>query len=100
MAGTLSLSSDLRWSAASWLFDWVLGKIALDTEDLELSGTINGVIDENIGWFSLDELTTQQKQEVQQILRAVAAAANREFPDSMPGRKEALNHLAELAATA
>jgi hypothetical protein len=99
MTGTLSLSSDLRWSAASWLFDWVLGKIARDIKDVELSAAINGVVGENLGWFSLDELTEEQQSEIQQILReSVMTAADREFPDTMPGRKDALNHLTDLAA--
>ena len=101
MSGTISLSSDTRWSAASWLFDWVLQKIADDIPDVELSTSIRGLLEQNIGWFSLDELTPSQEARVRQIMQgSLVGSAEREFPDVMPGRADALSLLRDLAGLA
>lgn len=98
MSGTISFSSDVRWSAASWLFDWVLRTLARDTQDTELSASLTGLVDENIGWFSLDELTPDQQAEVRRIIRdSLLGTAEREFPDAMLGRAAALSLLRGLA---
>jgi hypothetical protein len=101
MAGTISLTSTIRWSAASWLFDWVLNTLAETVEDAELAGDLTGVVGENLGWLGLNDLTTEQSAAVRRILRGgLRAKAERSFPDAMPGREEALEHLDELSRLA
>jgi hypothetical protein len=101
LAGTLSLSAERRWSAASWLFYWVLRELAQEAMDPDLTERINEVIDENLGWFSLEDLSEKQQMQTQHVLRdSLVDSANREFSDTMPGRKEAIDHLRDLAAMA
>ncbi len=99
MAGTVSLSPDVRWSAASWLFDWVLRDIARDTDDVELAGHLTGVVGENLGWFGLDDITPRQRREVRRIITEhLVDDANKNLPADLPGRPETLALLSELAA--
>jgi hypothetical protein len=101
MSGTISLSPTVRWSAASWLFDWVLTALADTVEDTELAADLTGVAGENIGWLDLNDLATDQKAAVRQILRdGLRSTAERSFPDAMPGREEVLAHLDELSRRA
>jgi hypothetical protein len=98
MSGTISLSSDARWSAASWLFDWVLRTLARNIKDAELSAFFTGLIGENIGWLSFDELTPHQQAEVRLAIRdSLIGTAEREFPEAMAGREGALGLLRDLA---
>jgi hypothetical protein len=100
MAGTVGVSSDVLWSAASWLFDWVLKDIARDTDDVELAGNLTGIVDENLGWFGLDDITPRQRDEVRRIIaERLVDNADREFPADMLGRPEALALLKELVAS-
>jgi len=69
MAGTIEVGPDSRWSAASWLFDWVLRSIALEVNDAELAGELVGIVDENIGWLSLDELSQTQQKAVRAVIQ-------------------------------
>src|SRR3954447_4526141 len=46
MAGTIEISSVSRWSAASWLFDWVLRSIAATTNDPKLAAELLEIVEE------------------------------------------------------
>lgn len=101
MSGTISLSPTIRWSAASWLFDWVLTSLAETVEDAELSAELTGIVGENLGWLGLDDLTEGQRAVLLQILGGgLRGRAERAFPAAMRGRDEALRHLDELGRLA
>lgn len=101
MSGTISLSPTIRWSAASWLFDWVLTSLAETVEDQELSAELAGVVGENLGWLGLDDLTSNQKAALLRILGGgLRAKAERAFPAVMQNRDAALRHLDELSQLA
>ena len=70
------MSGDVRLSVASWLFDWVLKDIAKGTGDVELAGHLTGVVDEQLGWFGLNDIAPVQRREVRRIVtwRLVADA--------------------------
>jgi hypothetical protein len=98
MSGTIALSPTVRWSAASWLFDWVLNSLAEAADDTELAAELAGVVGENIGWFGVNDLADEQAVAVLRILRAgLRTKAERGFPATMPGREAALQHLDELS---
>jgi hypothetical protein len=97
MASTLSLSPDQRWSAASWLFDWVLRTIAHGVADLELSAFLIGVIDENLGWLSLGDCSDQQRGMIKRFVnQSLLPTADSELPADLPNRKEVLRRVHEL----
>jgi hypothetical protein len=56
MAGSIEVDGQL-WTAASWLFDWVLNRIVDDAEvDQYVAVMVREIVDENLGWFSLRDL--------------------------------------------
>lgn len=97
MSGTISLSAEIRWSAASWLFDWVLESLAGAVEDAELAGELRSIVDENIGWLGLNDLKRGQVDEIREIFRGtLRLLADQTFPIAMAGREDALRHVDEL----
>jgi hypothetical protein len=101
MSGTISLSATTRWSAASWLFDWVLNTLAEMVEDAELAGALTGVVGENLGWLGLNDLPREQSVAKRRILRGgLRVKAEQSFPAAMPGRDDALRYLDELSRLA
>jgi hypothetical protein len=101
VSGDISFSAKVCWSAASWLFDWVLRDIANGTHDAELAGHLNGIVGENLGWFGLDDITPSQRREVHRVIaERLVSDADREFPADMPGRQGALGLLKDLVAMA
>ena len=101
MSGTISFSQTTRWSAASWLFDWVLTYLAETVEDAELSAELTGIVGENLGWLGLDDFTDDQRAVLLRILGGgLRARAERAFLAAMPGRDDALRHLDELSRLA
>ena len=101
MSGTISFSPTIRWSAASWLFDWVLTSLAETVEDAELAAELTGLVGENLGWLGLNDLTDYQKAALLRILGGgLRVKAERAFPAAMQGRDDALRHLDELSRLA
>jgi len=97
MAGTVSLSSDVRWSAASWLFDWVLKTLALSIEDRELAASLIEIVDENLGWLSLDDLSEEERAKIKQVAqKTLMKTAEQEFPKTMANRAQVIEHVREL----
>jgi hypothetical protein len=94
MAGTVVLTRGQRWSAASWLFDWLLTTVAKEVTDVELAGELTGLVDENLGWLSLKDLPPTQSDEVIKILRtSILPIAISSLPSQLPNREEVLEHL-------
>lgn len=99
MSGTVSLSPDTRWSAASWLFDWVLKTIATKAGDTELAGHLTGLVDENLGWFAVTDIPPDQQRKVRRAIKEdLIEDAQRDFPATMLARPETLRHLEDLVA--
>lgn len=97
MAGTISFSPGARWSASTWLFDWVLTTLARQVDDPELAAELTAIVDDNVGWLGLDDLTGDQKATVKRtIRRSLRTAAERGLPPAIPGHEDALNHLDDL----
>jgi hypothetical protein len=67
MTATVVSTRGQRWSAASWLLDWLLTTVAKEVTEVELAGDLRGRVDENLGWFSLKDLPRNQSDEVIKI---------------------------------
>ena len=102
MAGTIALSDSAggaSWSAASWLFDWVLEAVAGQSRDEQLKAELTELVEANIGYLSFDDLTASQRDSVRQIITGqLMDIARRELPESMPGRPATLALLEELVS--
>jgi hypothetical protein len=97
MAGTVSLSSDIRWSAASWLFDWVLKSLAVSVRDQQLAASLTEIVDENLGWLSLEDLSEEARTEIKDLAQnSLVSKGEQEFPRTMPNRAQVIDHLREL----
>jgi hypothetical protein len=98
MAGLVDLGPQRRWSAATWLFDWVVNYIARTVDDPELSAQLRVIVDANLGWFGLDEVPPNLRDRVLTVLRdELVPAAQAELPPGMRARDEVIGNLRRLA---
>lgn len=101
MAGLIKVG-DGGWSASSWLFRWVLTRLADDARlDQQLESMLREIVDENLGWFSLEELGPVDRSLVRSWLAdRLVADADASLPVELAERDAVLVHLAELAELA
>jgi hypothetical protein len=98
MAGTVSVSPGVLWSASSRLFYWVITDIAKRATDVELAEHLNEIDRENLGWFGFGDITLSQRREVRRIIAGrLVDDADAEFASDMPARMSALVLLQDLA---
>jgi hypothetical protein len=97
MAGMIATSAGDAWTAASWLFDWVLTTIAEESRDSELTAELTLIVRENLGSLSLKELPVDQRREFVQVAAvSLIPVAEATWRSEMPGRDDAVNHLQHL----
>jgi hypothetical protein len=101
MAGLIEVG-DGGWSASSWLFRWVLSRLAEDARlDWQLESRVREIVDENLGWFSLEELGPVDRSMVRSWLAdRLVVDADANLPVELAGRDAVLGCLAELAELA
>ncbi|WP_331527557.1 hypothetical protein [Nocardioides sp.] len=92
MAATIEVRPGQRWTAASWLFDWVLSHVASEVGDAELAGHLRGIVGENLGFLSLSEVTEAQRSQSMDAAAELPTAAAKEWHD-FEGRDQALDLL-------
>jgi hypothetical protein len=98
MAGTISISPGTRWSAATWLFDWIVEFLAENIEEAKLRATLQEIVDENLGWLELSDFGPDAEHRLRKILHTrLVDVADSKFSPTMPNRADALAHLQELA---
>jgi hypothetical protein len=98
MAGTIEVRSEVRWSAASWLFDWVLNDLIATVRHAATVRKLQEILQMNLGWLGVKDLPEAGHSEVlEAICRSVLHHASRELPASLPNRDGVLGHLQELA---
>ena len=99
MAGSIEVDGKL-WTAASWLFRWVVSSVA-DHAGLDADGQarLREIVDENLGWLSIDGLEPARRSIVRDWIseRLVADADARLPVDLEADRAATLTHLGELA---
>jgi hypothetical protein len=95
--GTIEVQRNVRWSCAGWLFRWVLESLAAAAPGSEAAATIRLVIDENLGWFALDDLPLPERTKLRERMYSdLLAQAEAYFPADYEGREGALNLVREL----
>jgi len=98
MAGTIEIQRDVRWSAASWLFDWVVQRLAGVLPGGDTVAQLNEIVTEHLGWLALDDLPVADREVLRNSLcRDLLAQAERELPADLAGRERVLERLRELA---
>jgi hypothetical protein len=97
MSGSIRVSGE-TWSAATWLFDWILAQLASSTDDPTLEGLLREITEENLSWLAVNELPRSHEQHILHWLREkLLNSASDQLPQSMTGREGALAHLRALA---
>jgi hypothetical protein len=101
MAGLIKVG-DGGWSASSSLFRWVLTRLADDARlDRQLESALREIVDENLGWFSVEELGPVDGSVVRSWLAdRLVADADAGLPVELAERGAVLGYLAELAELA
>jgi hypothetical protein len=98
MAGTIAITPEDRWSAATWLFDWTVEFLADRVADPKLRDGLNEIVAENLGWLGLGDFGPDAEGEIRRLLSAeLVSAAGIAFSETMPNRAGAINHLRDLA---
>lgn len=101
MSGTISLSAGSRWSAASWLFDWVVRFLAREAEDPDVADELREAVDENLGWVDLASFPARIQQVIFEKIRyALVPAAEAELSSAIPNRQGVIDTIQELAGMA
>jgi hypothetical protein len=101
MSGTIAVTPDKRWSAAGWLFDWTLEALARDLSDEAARQHLREILDNNLGWLSLDDLPPAARAEaLSKITTSLVQEADASLPGSVANRPAVLDLLRELARTA
>jgi hypothetical protein len=97
MSGTIAIAPDVRWSAASWLFDWTLEFLAKDIGDATAAAHLREIVDDNIGWLSLDDLSAEARTSLlRRIKTELVDTADKTLPAGLENRRAVLDLLREL----
>jgi|SRR3954466_6147671 hypothetical protein len=97
MAGTIAVSPDSRWSASTWLFDWVVEHLAKNVEEPKLHHELMEIVEENLGWFGLSDYGPDAEHQFRTLIRTrLVQEASAEFSESMANRSGALDNLRQL----
>ncbi len=98
MSGTVEVSAGTRWSAASWLFDWVLMSTASMTSDPKLATQLSEIVEENLGWVSLSDLASAQRDEFRRVVSGdLLMKAHGDLPADLTERAVVLELIGALA---
>jgi hypothetical protein len=101
MSGTIAITPDARWSAAGWLFDWTVDFLSRDVGDATATNHLREIIDDNIGWLSLDDLPASVRARLlERIKTTLVDAADRTLPSTLTDRDAVLDRLRELVRLA
>lgn len=99
MAGTFVTAGGQRWSAASWLFYWVLRTIASHVDAPDLQAKFREIDNNNLGWFSLQDCSALQCEQVlAAVCTSLTATAERDFQTMMVNRENLDRLVARLRA--
>lgn len=98
MAGTVAIGPDRRWSASTWLFDWVVEYLAAAVSEPVLADELRQIVGDNLGWLGLADYGRDAERELWGLIRTrLVGGADAAFSESMVNRSEALAHLQRLA---
>jgi hypothetical protein len=97
MAGSIEVKRDVRWSAASWLFDWVVRTLAEAVRPSDTAAVLDEIVDENLGWLGLADLSVPDGALLREVIcRSLLDSAEKELPADLAGRDGVLSGLREL----
>jgi hypothetical protein len=69
MAGMIVVSPGKSWSAASWLFLWVLRTLAEESSSPELTPVLHAIEVTNVNYLALPDLPAETRGELGHLIR-------------------------------
>jgi len=95
----VAISDHVDWTAATWLFDWIMDEVGAATDDPGLAAALREIVDNNIGFLSIQDLLPTHRAEFIRISKGgLSASANLQFRQDYPGRAQALRCLDEFSS--
>jgi hypothetical protein len=96
MAGDIYLDGKV-WSASSWLFDYVVERIADEIGESQLSLKIRDIITNNLGLLKLADFgPNDQRLILAAISERLVSLADRDSDPHLANRREVLARIADL----
>ena len=111
MSGIIVVASGKSWSAASWLFLWVLRTLAEESGSPELAPVLHAIEDTNVNYLVLPDLPAETRGEVEHLIRerlpvracdqlaAVLSQPGQPVRMDVPGVLAKVQQLADLVGT-
>ena len=98
MSGTVSVAPGARWSASSWLFDWVVECIADPIDDDGISVRLHTMVENNFGWLDFGDFEATDLDLLTGFIqeRLGELAAQRLQVREGYDRQEAVDHIESL----
>jgi hypothetical protein len=97
MSGTVAVGPEVHWSAAGWLFDWVVEFLADEVADPEVAADLREIVAANLGWLGLDDYGPEAGAQLRKAVRSrLLPAAEERLPETLPSRPEVIALLREL----
>ena len=98
MAGVIVVGPDEHWSAASWLFDWVIRYLATTVQDAAAARMLEEIEREHLPGLTIGDLPDAARRGVSAALRhSIVDHAARSLPLELANRNGVLSHLQKLA---
>jgi hypothetical protein len=95
VAGTVFVGAEERWTAASWLFDWVVSTVAELVEDPAVAQRLTEIVSENLGALDLSSFDQPQQMKIRLTMgQHLLDRAEQGFPQDLAARSDVLAHLA------
>lgn len=96
MAGLVYFPDGRDWTSSSWVFYWMLDRLAVDASE-PLAAHLREISDNHLGSLEVEDLDADQLAELARLLRSLGEVARRELPDT-PGREPIAQQAEELSA--
>lgn len=96
MAALILVKPGLDWQSSGGLFDWTLEYLISRLSDKTTAGSLQTVVDNNLGSIWLSDFPKETQEEIFNLLRnGLVPAAEQDLPDG-PAKGPAIAHLQEL----
>lgn len=97
MAGLIEFDENHWWSAASWVFNWVLEVIARNTTDPKLADHLRFIMENNFGGLFLEQLSPRHRQEFLRVMdQTLVPYSEANLPADMLYREDMIDYLQDL----
>jgi hypothetical protein len=100
MSGTIRVSGESSWTVASWLFDWVVNRIAELVESEPVRLELCSIVENNFGYLDFAEFDEKEREALAGAIRSslYGVAVDRLALREGFNKAEALSRILELVS--